>query len=68
MRDLNSYIDHVENQVCRDGFMTNVMRRHLEGMLLLAPDAESARRVRSLISRFHRPYAVSQRIIGEMTA
>ncbi|HYE48213.1 MAG TPA: hypothetical protein VEB20_01385 [Azospirillaceae bacterium] len=61
MTNMSSYLDRVEAQVCRDGFMTNVMRRHLDGLVRMAPDAENGRRIKKLIARFHRPYAATLR-------
>ena len=56
------YVEEIEQQICRDGFMTNAMRRNVECLqdaLTLSGESNSTnRRLKDLVRRYHQPYAV----------
>lgn len=58
MDAIRTYIDGIEAQVSRDGFMTHALRRHLHHVGRLAPDAETGRRIERLVARYNLRYAI----------
>ncbi|WP_119679025.1 hypothetical protein [Indioceanicola profundi] len=57
MDAITHYLDRIEAQVCRDGFMTHSLRRHLDDLGRVAPDDETGRRIEHLVARYNVPYA-----------
>ncbi len=66
------YIDEIEQQICRDGFMTNAMRRNVEslqGALTLSGEgATTGRRLKDLVRRYNQPYVMPLLPSRRMTA
>lgn len=58
MDAIRTYIDGIEAQVARDGFMTHALRRHLHHVVRLAPDLETGRRIERLVARYNLRYAL----------
>jgi len=57
MEAIRAYLDGIEMQLCRDGFMTNALHRHLSYLGQISDDSETEQRIDRLIARYHRPYA-----------
>lgn len=56
MNMIAHYLDSIEAQVCRDGFMTHTMRRHLSVLGRVAADDETGQRIERLVARYNMPY------------
>lgn len=56
MTSIAHYLDRIEAQVCRDGFMTHTMRRHLDDLELLSADDATGRRIQELVARYNMPF------------
>lgn len=57
MDAIRTYIDGIEAQVSRDGFMTHALRRHLHQLGRLSADIETGRRIDRLVARYNLRYA-----------
>jgi len=60
MDRIAQYLDGVEAQIRRDGFMTHTLRRHLHQLSRVTADAEAGRRINDLVARFNMPYALPE--------
>jgi len=58
MDTIGQYLDRIEAQICRDGFMTHTLRRHLHALGRMSADHATGRRIDDLVARYNMPYAI----------
>lgn len=59
MDAIATYLDRIETQLCRDGFMTHTLRRHLDDLGRIVEDDVTGRRIDRLVARYNMPYSGS---------